>query len=94
MDDIDDSGPRLAPPFFAIVFLPCGIRAGFIAVTLSYILAHLGVSVAAIAGIGAIGLLPGAWQFLFGPLVDVSLSPKRWYLGMVGLLTLCLIAFA
>lgn len=94
MDDVDDPEPRLAPPFFAIVFLPCGIRAGFVAVTLSYILAHLGVSVAAIAGIGAIGLLPSTWQFLFGPLVDVSLSPKRWYLGMVSLLTLCLVAFA
>ena len=94
MDEVDDLAPGLAPPFFAIVFLPCGIRAGFIAVTISYILTHRGVSVAAVAGIGALSLLPSTWQFLFGPLVDTSLTPKRWYLAMVGVLSLCLAAFA
>jgi MFS family permease len=94
MDDTDESKPRLAPPFFAVVFLPCGIRAGFIGVTLSYILAHKGVSVAAIAGIGALGLLPSTWQFFSGPLVDMSLTPKRWYLAMAGVLSVCLAAFA
>ena len=94
MEATDGHQQRLAAPFFAIVFLPCGIRAGFIAVTLSYILARHGVSVAAIAGISALGLLPSTWQFFFGPLVDMSLTPKRWYLTMVGALSLCLAAFA
>jgi len=94
MADADEHGQRLAPPFFAVVFLPCGIRVGFIAVTLSYILARHGVSVAAIAGISALGLLPSTWQFFFGPVVDMSLTPKRWYLAMVGVLSLCVAAFA
>lgn len=84
----------LPPPLFAIVFLPCGIRAGLVGVTLSYVLAKHGVSVAAIAGLHALGLLPTTWQFFMGPVVDVSLTSKRWYLTAVGVLTLCLVAFA
>jgi len=94
MDETDRSAPGLAPPFFALVFLPCGIKAGFVGVTLGYLLAHGGVSVAAIAGIGALVLLPSTWQFLFGPLIDMSLTPKRWYLVAVGALSLLLAAFA
>jgi MFS transporter, PAT family, beta-lactamase induction signal transducer AmpG len=94
MDRANDQGQRLAAPFFAIVFLPCGIRLGFVGVTLSYILAQRGVSVAAIAGLSALGLLSSTWQFFFGPLVDMSFTPKRWYLATLVALSLCMAAFA
>ena len=86
--------PRgLPPPLFAVVFLPCGIRAGLVGVTLSYVLAKHGVSLSAIAGLQALGLLPTTWQFFMGPIIDVSLTSKRWYLIAVAVLTACLVAF-
>ena len=83
----------LPAPFFAVVFLPCGIRAGLVGVTLSYVLARHGVSLAAIAGLLALSLVPTTWQFLLGPIIDVSLTSKRWYLIAVAVLTLCLVSF-
>lgn len=77
-DESDVHG--LTPFWYGALFLPGGVVQGFVAVTLGYILRRDGVSVVAIAGLISLNLLPQTWQFLIGPVVDMSLSGKRWYL--------------
>lgn len=89
-----DDARGLAPPLFAIVFLPRGIALGFVVVTLSYALAHSGVSVADIAGLAALALLPTTLKFIISPIIDMTLTSKRWYLMAVTALTVCLAGFA
>jgi MFS family permease len=64
-------------PFF--MMFPAGISQGFVTVALPYLLKQNGFSVAAIGGIVAIGLSANLWRFLWGPVVDMSLSLKKWY---------------
>jgi PAT family beta-lactamase induction signal transducer AmpG len=68
------------PSVFLVLLFPFGASSGFIVVTLGYILAHHGVSVAAIAALIAIGLVPQTWKFLWAPIVDTVLTRKTWYL--------------
>ncbi len=77
----------------AILFLPTGLTSGYVTVTLGYLLAHHGVSVAAIGAAVALFNLPTAWKFIVGPALDTSLSPPTWYfinlaLGIAALIVL------
>jgi len=79
------------PVLFLILFLPLGVTNGYVVVTLAYLLAHHGVSVAAIAGLVAWSLFPQTWKFVFGPLVDTTLTIRSWYFlsaAVTGLLVL------
>jgi PAT family beta-lactamase induction signal transducer AmpG len=72
--------PRgLAPPYYVLLYLPWGLASGFMTVTLSYVLAKATVSVGAIAGLVGLFLLPSTWKVALGPVIDVSLTPVRWY---------------
>jgi len=77
--------PRFARPItFFVLYLPNGISSGFITVTLPFMLTRAGVSVAATASVVAIALLPNAWRFVCAPVVDLTLTLRRWYLlGLV-----------
>lgn len=72
---------RHNPP--AIIFLallsPFGIPAGYLSVTLGYLLKHGGVSVAAIATMGALSFIPQTWKVAWAPFVDTTLTSKAWY---------------
>ncbi|HVU21796.1 MAG TPA: MFS transporter [Rhizomicrobium sp.] len=68
------------PVLYLILFLPLGITNGYVVVTLAYLLAQKGVGVAAIAGLAAWSLFPQTWKVLWAPLVDTTLTIKRWYL--------------
>jgi PAT family beta-lactamase induction signal transducer AmpG len=72
---------RVNPP--TIVFLallsPFGIPAGYLAVTLEYLLRHGGVSVAAIATMTAVSFIPQTWKVAWAPIVDTTLTSKAWY---------------
>jgi MFS transporter, PAT family, beta-lactamase induction signal transducer AmpG len=87
-----DSVRGLAPPWYTLVFLPYGTTTGFITITLSYILAHHGVSFPAIAGVVGLYLLPSSLCFMLGPILDICLTSKRWYLLSVAVGTACLLA--
>lgn len=63
---------------FFIVF-PNGISQGFVTVALPFLLTKHGFSVAETAGIVALGVSANLWRFLWGPIVDMSLSLKKWY---------------
>jgi hypothetical protein len=80
-DDGGVTGRRaIAPPLYALVAALGGSSQGFVTVTLGYVLAERGVSVAAIATLVGLRLLPETWRILFGPLLDTSLTPRVWYL--------------
>jgi MFS transporter, PAT family, beta-lactamase induction signal transducer AmpG len=67
---------------------------GYVSVTLGFVLGHHGVSVAAVAGLVSLALLPTTWSFVAGPIVDVSLTPRRWYAIMLPLVAACFVGFA
>jgi MFS family permease len=93
----DPNQPSYTKPFyiFLLVF-PAGISQGFVTIALPYLLTHSGFSVAATAGIVAIGFSANLWRFLWGPVVDLSLSLRKWFwIGLIAsvvlLLLLCFI---
>lgn len=67
------------PVLFLITFLPMGISNGYAVVTLVYLLAQAHVSVADLATLAAVNLLPQTFKFLAGPIVDTTLTNKAWY---------------
>jgi PAT family beta-lactamase induction signal transducer AmpG len=73
-----------SPAAFFVLVLPYGISAGFVSVTLPFVLTRAGFSVAASASIVAIGISSNVWRFLWGPVADLTLTLRRWY--VVGLL--------
>lgn len=62
------------------MMLPNGISTGFVVVTLPYILTHNGFSITQTAAIVAVGASASLFRFVLGPVVDVSLSLRKWYL--------------
>src|SRR5437870_5353 len=70
-----------APPFaFLFLALPCGISIGFVTVTLPFLLVGAGFSVALSMAIVATGASANIWRFVWGPLADVTLTLRKWYL--------------
>ena len=76
---------KTKPFVFFFLVLPYGISSGFVSITLPFFLTNAGFSVAAAGAIVAVGVSANLWLFLWGPLADLTLTPKRWYL--VGLTT-------
>src|SRR5215831_18418650 len=73
--------PRTTSPltiFFLV--LPYGISSGYASVTLPFVLTKAGFPVAVSASIVAIGISSNIWRFLWGPVADLTLTPRRWYL--------------
>jgi PAT family beta-lactamase induction signal transducer AmpG len=68
------------PFLLTILILPMGVSTGFVTVTLGYLLSQAGVSVDKIAALVAATLLPHIFKFIWAPLVDTTLSFKKWYL--------------
>lgn len=94
---MNQSQPRTVrqstPPFaFFFLVLPYGISSGFVSITLPFFLTKAGFSVAAAGAIVAVGVSANLWLFLWGPLADLTLTPKRWYL--IGLTTGAMALFA
>jgi len=69
---------RPSPTAFALVTLPSGIAQGFLTITLPFIARRAGLSVAAISSIVAIGLMPLVLDFAWSPLMDLTLTYRRW----------------
>jgi PAT family beta-lactamase induction signal transducer AmpG len=68
------------PIVFLILYLPFGIVSGYIGVTVAYLLSRAGASITEIAALIALSTLPQTWKLLWAPLVDTTLTAKRWYL--------------
>jgi MFS family permease len=74
------TGRRVHPWLFLVLMIPFGVIAGYVAVTLGFQLGEAGVSVAEISALGALTTLPHTFKFFWSPLVDVTLSQKKWYM--------------
>lgn len=83
------------PIVYLLLCVPFGATSGYVNVTLAYLLSHAGVSITAIAGLVAINLVPQSWKVLWAPIVDTTLTSKRWYFlaAIVTALTLAAIGF-
>ena len=68
------------PFVFTILILPFGIMFGYVSVTLAFLLSREGVSVEKIAALVAAILLPHILKFIWAPIVDSTLSLKKWFL--------------
>ncbi len=76
----EETTHRPVHPFlFTILILPMGITSGYVSVTLGYLLSKSGISVEKIAALISVVLLPHILKFIWAPLVDTTLSFKKWY---------------
>lgn len=69
-----------APFVFFLLVLPYGMSSGFVSISLPFILTRAGFSVATAASIVAIGVSANLWRFLWGPVADLTLSARHWYI--------------
>ncbi len=68
------------PILFFFFYMPFGIFTGYLTVTLTYQFSRSGIPIQEIAGLAAINLVPQMFKFLWAPLVDTTLTLKKWYL--------------
>jgi len=76
------------PSIYLLLNLPFGAVSGYLSVALAYSLARHGMPVEQIGALIAIYLLPQAWKFLWAPIVDTTMTRRRWYVvgtAMTGL---------
>ena len=67
------------PTVFLFLFSPFGILSGYVTVAFAYIYSKANVPLEAIAALIAASLLPHVFKFLWAPLVDSTLTLKKWY---------------
>ena len=75
----EDDKP-MHPIVILFLILPFGIIQGYLTVTLAFLYSKAGVSVEEVAGLIGVSLIPSILRFLWAPLVDITLTVKKWYL--------------
>lgn len=68
------------PSIFMFLFLPFGVMSGYVTVTIGYLLTKAGIPLAEVAPIIALTILPNIFKFVWAPLVDTTLTVKKWYI--------------
>jgi PAT family beta-lactamase induction signal transducer AmpG len=91
---LPDTDPRSHPSVFMLLIVPYGALSGYLTVTLGYLLSQSGMAVAQIGLLIAVSYLPQTWKFLWAPIVDTTLTRKRWYLIGTTLTSVGVIAMA
>ena len=86
--------PPTHPMVYLVLYLPFGIGTGYVTVTLAWLLGHAGASVAALAALAGMGLLPNTWKVLWAPIIDTTLNAKRWFMLSVTVLAASLVGIA
>lgn len=79
-DELSPAPPRVHPWVFMILIIPFGVVSGYAGVTLAYQLKMAGASVGQVTALMALGLLPQTWKFFWAPVIDLTLTQKKWYL--------------
>lgn len=69
-----------SPAVYAVLSAPAGAFFGFLNVALGYRATAAGLSVTSTAGLVALGVAPHVLKPLWAPLVDLTLSRKKWYI--------------
>lgn len=67
------------PSTYMFLIIPFGVASGYPIVTLAYLLSKNHVGMGSIATLVAATLMPSAWAFLFSPVVDTTLTSRKWY---------------
>jgi hypothetical protein len=80
--------------YYALTSAMGGATQGFVTVTLGYVLVAHGFSVATVAGIVALRMFPETWRVLFGPILDLSLNPRLWFIASALAAAVCVGVFA
>lgn len=77
---MDKKTHRLPHPIvWTILYLPFGALGGFVGVALTFLATTRGLSITEGAWIVGSQMLVNWLKWLWAPVVDVSLSPKRWF---------------
>jgi MFS transporter, PAT family, beta-lactamase induction signal transducer AmpG len=71
--------PSTHPSIYALLDLPFGAVNGYLTTAIAYQLGQSGVSAESIGALIALFFMPQIWKPLWAPLVDITLSAKRWY---------------
>jgi len=74
-----ESTKSVHPVTFMFLYLPFGIFNGYASVTLGFLLTKAGVPLAGVASVVSLPFLPNILKFLWAPLVDTTLTVKKWY---------------
>src|SRR5436190_20017947 len=80
MDASEQTRAAPHPVIYLLLFLPFGASGGYVSVTLGRLLSDAGISVAAVAALIGATYLPNTLKVLWAPLVDTTLTAKRWYI--------------
>jgi MFS family permease len=67
------------PVVFMFLILPFGVMGGYVTVALAYLFSKAGIPVPQVAALVAASIVPHTWKFAWAPLVDATLSRKKWY---------------
>ena len=68
------------PSVFMLLFLPFGVMGGYVSVTMAFLLTKAGIPLVQVAPLVAMALLPNIFKFVWAPLVDTTLTVKKWYI--------------
>lgn len=91
----NSDGPRVPHPFaYAILIIPFGAMSGYVSVAMAFLCTRHELSVQDGAALIAAGMFPHVWKFLWAPVVDTTLSRKRWYVISVVLCALGITAMS
>ena len=67
------------PVIYTILYFPFGALGGFIGVALTFLGTRHGLSITDSAFLGAASMMMNWLKWIWAPLVDTTLTPKRWY---------------
>lgn len=68
------------PSIFMALVIPFGIVGGYITVTLAFLLTRAGIPLEKITPLIGMSLLPNVLKFLWAPVIDTTLTNKKWYI--------------
>src|SRR5574338_1556201 len=71
---------HIHPSIFLFLFLPFGGLTGYISVTIGFLLTQAGIPLVEVAPIISMTLLPNIFKFIWAPLIDTTLTVKKWYI--------------
>lgn len=84
------------PVVWTVLYLPFGALSGFIQVALTFLATKHGLSISEGALLNGAGMLTQWLKWLWAPIVDVTSTPRRWYvastsLSALGIFAMCVV---
>jgi PAT family beta-lactamase induction signal transducer AmpG len=79
---------------WTVLYLPFGALGGFVSVALTFLATEHGLSISEGALLGGAQLLTQWLKWIWAPLVDITLSARRWYVISTGLSAIGVLAMS